>query len=70
MKLNERIKDFWEADAEGYSESVNRELSSPKKDAWVELVLEYAPKKDKLDILDVGTGPGFFPSCSPRRGIT
>ena len=68
MELNERIKDFWEADAEGYSVTVNRELNSPKKDAWVELVLEYAPKKDKLDILDVGTGPGFFPIVLSQAG--
>ena len=28
--------------------------------AWRELILEHAPKKECLRILDVGTGPGFF----------
>lgn len=68
MELNERIKNFWEADAEGYSESVNRELENASREAWVSLVLEYAPKKERLDILDVGTGPGFFPIVLTQAG--
>ena len=68
MELNKRIKDFWEEDAEGYSEGIGRELESSVKDAWVNLILEYAPKKEKLDILDVGTGPGFFPIVLTQAG--
>ncbi|MDR0719615.1 MAG: class I SAM-dependent methyltransferase [Treponema sp.] len=68
MELSSRIKNFWEADAESYSEGIRKELSGPVRDAWVELVLENAPRKEKLDILDVGTGPGFFPAVLTREG--
>jgi ubiquinone/menaquinone biosynthesis C-methylase UbiE len=68
MELSDRIKNFWEADAESYSAGIQEELSGPAKDAWIELILENAPRKEKLDILDVGTGPGFFPIILGREG--
>ena len=32
------------------------------------MILEYAPSKDCLDILDIGTGPGFFPIVLSQGG--
>ncbi|WP_347490634.1 class I SAM-dependent methyltransferase [Desulfoscipio sp. XC116] len=61
MQFNERIKTYWEGEAEGYSQGIERELRDFHRKAWKELILEYAPKKSELDILDIGTGPGFFP---------
>ena len=31
-----------------------------KRKAWRDLILAYAPEKEVLRVLDVGTGPGFF----------
>jgi ubiquinone/menaquinone biosynthesis C-methylase UbiE len=68
MELSSRIKNFWEADAESYSEGTQKELSGPTKDAWAKLILENAPQQERLDILDVGVGPGFFPIILAGKG--
>jgi SAM-dependent methyltransferase len=68
MELSGRIKNFWEADAESYSEGVRKEFSGPARDVWIKLILENAPRQEQLDILDVGTGPGFFPAILAREG--
>ncbi|MCR4435110.1 MAG: class I SAM-dependent methyltransferase [Clostridiales bacterium] len=60
MDLQELVENNWADSAENYSHIVQKELDSFKKKAWAELILESAPPKEKLDILDVGTGPGFF----------
>ncbi len=62
MSINQRIKNYWEGEAEGYNEGIERELKDFHRKAWRKLVLEYAPPKQHLDILDIGTGPGFFPA--------
>jgi ubiquinone/menaquinone biosynthesis C-methylase UbiE len=61
MQFNERIKNYWEGEAECYSIGIEKELKDFHRKAWRELILEYAPQKEDLDILDIGTGPGFFP---------
>lgn len=60
MDLQYMVEDNWSKAAEEYSNIIQRELNSFKKDAWTELILKNAPKKEKLKILDIGTGPGFF----------
>lgn len=50
----------WNSAAEEYSEIVREQLRSKDKDLWMDLVYKYAPTKEKLKVLDIGTGPGFF----------
>ncbi|AAM06827.1 TPA: class I SAM-dependent methyltransferase [Methanosarcina acetivorans] len=68
MNLNTRIKNYWEGEAQGYSEAIEDELNGFERKAWADLVLEYAPSRDCLDILDIGTGPGFFPIVLTQGG--
>lgn len=68
MRLNEEIKDYWEGEADVYSRGIKEELESSQRQAWKELILSYAPRKAKLKILDVGTGPGFFPVILSEEG--
>lgn len=68
MDFNKRIKKYWEGEADLYSESIQKELSSFKRKAWAELILNNAPAKEKLKVLDIGTGPGFFPIILGERG--
>lgn len=64
----EEIADYWKYRSESYSELNMEEMHSWKRDAWRDLILQYAPSKGSsgepsdrdLKILDVGTGPGFF----------
>ncbi|OBR97127.1 putative methyltransferase YcgJ [Clostridium ragsdalei P11] len=60
MNLQNMVEDNWSKAAENYSNNIQKELNSFKRNAWIEIILENAPKKEKLNILDVGTGPGFF----------
>ncbi|MBE6519590.1 MAG: class I SAM-dependent methyltransferase [Thermoplasmata archaeon] len=53
-------KKAWDAAAKEYKAIVERQLSSSDKDVWMRMVYEHAPKKEKLRVLDIGTGPGFF----------
>lgn len=68
MELNNRIKNYWEGEAQGYSKAIEDELAGFARQAWPDLILEYAPRKDCLDILDIGTGPGFFPIVLSQAG--
>ncbi|SHE79517.1 class I SAM-dependent methyltransferase [Alkalibacter saccharofermentans] len=54
------VKDYWNKRSDSYSKQNIAELHSFKRDVWKKIILENAPRKDKLKILDVGTGPGFF----------
>ena len=50
----------WDAAAKEYRAIVERQLSSSDKDVWMKMVYQNAPKKERLRVLDIGTGPGFF----------
>lgn len=58
----ERIENYWHKRSDGYSQVNFEELNSLKKNAWIDLIHEYAPKAlgRKIKVLDIGTGPGFF----------
>jgi ubiquinone/menaquinone biosynthesis C-methylase UbiE len=68
VELNTRIKNYWEGEAQGYSQAIEEELNGFERKAWTELVLAYAPRKESLKILDIGTGPGFFPIVLSQAG--
>lgn len=59
-EIIDAVSDYWNVRSESYSKQNIAELHCSKRDIWKELILENAPTKKKLKILDVGTGPGFF----------
>ncbi|MBV7271848.1 class I SAM-dependent methyltransferase [Clostridiaceae bacterium UIB06] len=68
MNLQNMVKENWSKAAENYSNNIQKEINSFKRNAWIELILENAPKKENLNILDVGTGPGFFATILSLEG--
>ena len=54
------LQKYWNYRAESYSQSNIEELNNFKRDAWLKILLSNAPKKERLKVLDVGAGPGFF----------
>ena len=63
------ILKFWGESARGYKEGVKKELENRKhSDKWIQKILDNAPEKEKLRILDIGTGPGFFTINLARLG--
>ena len=69
MKPDEKLTiAAWGGDSsKGYQSGVRKELSE-QTSIWISKILEYAPDKKKLDVLDVGTGPGFFAISLARLG--
>ena len=65
---NDKIKEYWEGEAGIYSEGIKAELKSETAENWKDLILEYAPEKEHLEVLDVGCGPGFFEITLGREG--
>ena len=62
-KLLNEIESYWSTRTEGYSEVNQKELKGMQKREWLRVLEEQFPagKKEALKILDIGTGPGFFP---------
>lgn len=52
--------DYWNERAETYSVQNMSELDTNKRLLWRKLILDHAPDRPRLRVLDVGTGPGFF----------
>lgn len=67
MSHLDEVRSYWAKRAEGYSESVSESIDSGRSDHWLNIIREYIDGEE-LDILDVGTGPGFFPVILGREG--
>jgi len=69
-KLLDEIESYWNTRTEGYSEVNHKELEGTQKKAWLKVLTSQFPDKakDELRILDIGTGPGFFPMILAEAG--
>ena len=54
------LTSYWTDRAHSYSEQNMEEMNDWRREAWRNMILANAPKKERLRVLDVGTGPGFF----------
>ncbi len=59
--LQDRITEYWQGANESYQRYIQGELSGPRRAAWRAMVEANRPPGDGLRVLDLGTGPGFFP---------
>ena len=71
----DEIESYWSTLTEGYSEVNEKELKGMQKKAWLKtLESGFLEKKlsdndkEQLRILDIGTGPGFFPMILAEAG--
>lgn len=51
---------YWNIRAESYSAANQQELLSEKQQKWRQLLLSHVKEGETLNVLDIGTGPGFF----------
>lgn len=51
----------WNKHSQAYSELIQKEIKEGLDIKWKEEIESHYPQREKLNILDVGTGPGFFP---------
>lgn len=61
MVDNEIVTSYWGQSSSNYNKLIHNEIDRNIDNIWREEILSYLPKDKKLSILDVGTGPGFFP---------
>lgn len=68
-QLLSAITDYWSNRAQGYSDVNVEELQSLKRQQWQEAILAQAPSDGRqLNVLDIGTGPGFFAIIMAQAG--
>lgn len=60
-ELKQMVESKWTARADSYCQTVNQELAGFKRRAWLHLIQGQIAGYDRpLEVLDLGTGPGFF----------
>lgn len=64
------IMGYWTQRAEGYSQSINDGLDRGDMERWISKISRYVDLNKKLRVLDIGTGPGFFPIILGKMGHT
>ena len=60
QRLETEMNQYWTERSKSYSEQNRAQIENEKRCEWENMILKYAPQKERLNILDVGTGPGFF----------
>ncbi|MEN6413599.1 MAG: class I SAM-dependent methyltransferase [Veillonellales bacterium] len=68
MNCEQQLVTNWTDGSCNYSNIIKKELNSFKKQAWTDIILKNAGKTKRMDILDVGTGPGFFAILMSQAG--
>lgn len=58
--IKNRITDYWSKRAEEFAKQRIKEFKSEKHELWMREFEKYIDTENKLKILDVGTGTGFF----------
>ena len=66
--MDAELKNYWDHSSENYNHIIHDELKSFRTKAWQNIILKNAPQKVKMDVLDVGTGPGFFAVILSKKG--
>lgn len=59
MALTDQVSRFWEGATNRFDVSVRQELDGEDRTVWAALLAEHSPP-GRLDVLDLGTGPGFL----------
>ena len=66
--MKTRVTKYWDQRAESFSTLRLREWESEKHTLWMAEFQKHIPMDTSLDILDVGTGTGFFAMLLSSRG--
>ena len=66
--LLSKIEQYWTGRAEGYSEVNRHKLATGQDRVWFQEIRMHLPEGKDQQILDVGTGPGFFAILLAKEG--
>lgn len=67
-EIRERVKEYWTKRAYDFGTVRRMELQDDISNRWLYEINKYIPKEKKLDILDVGTGTGYFSFLLEEQG--
>ena len=66
--LTDRVKDYWTARAHDFASVRKNELEDEISGRWLAEMEAYFPEGGSLDVLDAGTGTGYFSILLAKRG--
>ena len=68
MEIGQRVKDYWTQRSHDFGTVRKNELENEMGQRWLHEIERFLPEGRKLDILDVGTGTGFFAVLRAQQG--
>ena len=68
VKMEQRVKKYWTQRSHDFGTVRKNELENEMGQRWLHEIQRFLPEGRKLDILDVGTGTGFFAILLAGKG--
>ena len=68
MEIGQRVKDDWTQRSHAFGTVRKNELGNEMGQRWLREIERFLPEGGSLDILDVGTGTGFFAVLLAQQG--
>ena len=68
VKMEQRVKKYWTQRSHDFGTVRKNELENEMGQRWLHEIQRFLPEGRKLDILDVGTGTGFFAVLLAQQG--
>lgn len=68
IQLETRVQNYWNMRAHNFAIVRENELNDPISDRWLSELKKYFSDEKKLNILDVGTGSGYFAILQAKQG--
>ena len=68
MKMEQRVKDYWTQRSHDFGTVRKNELENQMGQRWLREIEKFLPEGQGLNILDVGTGTGFFAVLLAQQG--
>lgn len=68
MEMKQRVKDYWTQRSHDFGTVRKNELENEMGQRWLREIERFLPEGRSLDILDVGTGTGFFAVLLAQQG--
>ena len=67
-ELNREIEAYWDSRSDDFSKTRRKRTGRPQCGSWNRLLKDTLPQGQKLRILDIGTGAGFFAILLGKMG--
>ncbi|MDR0744154.1 MAG: class I SAM-dependent methyltransferase [Tannerella sp.] len=66
--IQKKIQEYWDMASQKYGKKIQNELFDEYCHRWLLKIMQFFPQRLSLDVLDVGTGPGFLSIILSKAG--